>query len=400
MKCNQCKTEFEGRFCPNCGSEAFGINSASSTTDQQSQQTYYSPQNQTVSNNPMPMKKKKKPIYKRWWFIVIVVIALIAISGKVADYVKDNKKIVWSDMVLGDILPEPPKDRGVIHNNTSEELWVDINNISDKQYTDYVADCKEMGFTIDEDSQSMYFNAYNDKGNKLNLSYNESEKSMKIDVSAPMEFSEISWPKSVAGKMLPVPKSLTGSFSYEQEDGFSVYISNTTINDFNEYISDCFDYGFNINYDKSEKYYSADNAEGWHITVKYEGFNIMNICIDAPDESDNSAATEASSNSQTSSNESSVKSDMDSADIDPDFKAAMDSYEEFIDEYVEFMKKYKESDGKDVSLLSDYADYMRKYTEFAEDFEKWENEELTTAETAYYIEVQARVSQKLLEVSE
>lgn len=303
-------------------------------------------------------------------------------------------------MVLGDILPEPPKERGIVHNNTSDKLWVDINNISDKQYADYVEDCKEWGFTIDEDAQSMYFNAYNDNGNKLNLSYNESEKSMKIDVSAPMEFSEISWPKSVAGKMLPVPKSLMGNYSYEQEDGFSVYISNTTINDFNEYISDCFDYGFNLNYDKSEKYYSADNAEGWHVAVKYEGFNIMNISIDILDEDDSGAVTEVSSNPQASSNENSEKSENDSVDIDPDFKAAMDSYEEFIDEYVEFMKKYKESDGKDVSLLTDYADYMREYTEFAEDFEKWENEELTTAETAYYIEVQARVSQKLLEVSE
>lgn len=400
MKCNQCKTEFEGQFCPNCGYDAYKNDSASPTTDQHSQQTYYRQYNQTASNNPVPMKKKKKPIYKRWWFIVIAVIAVIAIAGKVADYAKENKKIEWSDMVLGDILPEPPKDRGVIHNNTSDELWVDINNISDKQYTDYVAACKEWGFTIDEDSQSMYFTAYNDKGNKLNLSYNESEKSMKIDVSAPMKFSEISWPKSAAGKMLPVPKSLMGNFSYEQEDGFSVYISNTTINDFNEYISECFDYGFNINYDKSDKYYSADNSEGWHIAVKYEGFNIMNICIDTIDEDDSSAVTEASSDSQTSSNESPEKSENYSADIDPDFKAAMDSYEDFIDEYVEFMKKYKESDGKDVSLLSDYADYMQKYTEFAEDFEKWENEELTTAETAYYIEVQARVSQKLLEVSE
>lgn len=400
MKCNKCKTEFEGKFCPNCGNEAFKTNSASTTADQQSQQTFYRQYDNTAINNPVSMKKKKKPIYKRWWFIVIAVIAVIAIVGKVTDYVKENKKIEWSDMVLGDILPEPPKERGIVHNNTSDKLWVDINNISDKQYADYVEDCKEWGFTIDEDAQSMYFNAYNDNGNKLNLSYNESEKSMKIDVSAPMEFSEISWPKSVAGKMLPVPKSLMGNYSYEQEDGFSVYISNTTINDFNEYISDCFDYGFNLNYDKSEKYYSADNAEGWHVAVKYEGFNIMNISIDILDEDDSGAVTEVSSNPQASSNENSEKSENDSVDIDPDFKAAMDSYEEFIDEYVEFMKKYKESNGKDVSLLTDYADYMREYTEFAEDFEKWENEELTTAETAYYIEVQARVSQKLLEVSE
>ena len=84
--------------------------------------------------------------------------------------------------------------------------------------------------------------------------------------------------------------------------------------------------------------------------------------------------------------------------IDPDFKAAMDSYEEFMDEYVAFMKKYMDNPN-DVGLLVDYADYVRKYAEFVEDFEKWENEEMNAAETAYYIEVQGRVSKKLLEVA-
>ena len=33
-------------------------------------------------------------------------------------------------------------------------------------------------------------------------------------------------------------------------------------------------------------------------------------------------------------------------------------------------------------------------------FEKWENEEMNAAETAYYIDVQARVSKKLLEAAQ
>lgn len=64
MKCNKCKTEFEGRFCPNCGNEAFKTNSASTTADQQSQQTYFRQYNQAASNNSVPMKKKKSPYIK------------------------------------------------------------------------------------------------------------------------------------------------------------------------------------------------------------------------------------------------------------------------------------------------------------------------------------------------
>lgn len=81
------------------------------------------------------------------------------------------------------------------------------------------------------------------------------------------------------------------------------------------------------------------------------------------------------------------------------FKEAMDSYEAFIDEYVAFMEKYKDSDGTDPSMLTDYAKYVSKYTEMAENFSKWEDEDMNAAETAYYIEVQARVSKKLIAIT-
>ena len=84
----------------------------------------------------------------------------------------------------------------------------------------------------------------------------------------------------------------------------------------------------------------------------------------------------------------------------PEFKTAMDSYENFMNEYVNFMKKYM-ADPSDMSLLMDYTDYMSKYSDFVEDFEEWEDDDdMNAAETAYYIDVQARVSKKLLEIAE
>ena len=77
----------------------------------------------------------------------------------------------------------------------------------------------------------------------------------------------------------------------------------------------------------------------------------------------------------------------------------MDSYEKFIDEYVVFMKKYKASNGTDLSLISDYSKYMTKYAEMMEKFEKWESSDMNTKEAAYYLEVQTRVTKKLLEVA-
>ena len=64
-----------------------------------------------------------------------------------------------------------------------------------------------------------------------------------------------------------------------------------------------------------------------------------------------------------------------------------------------FMKKL-EKDPSDMSLLLNYATYMGKYAAFVKDFEKWEEGEMNVAETAYYIDVQARVSKKLLEIAQ
>ena len=73
-------------------------------------------------------------------------------------------------------------------------------------------------------------------------------------------------------------------------------------------------------------------------------------------------------------------------------------YEAFMDEYVAFMKKYSDNPS-DVGLLADYTKYMSKYADMVEKFDKWESEDLNDAELAYYIDVQARVSKKLLDVA-
>ena len=65
----------------------------------------------------------------------------------------------------------------------------------------------------------------------------------------------------------------------------------------------------------------------------------------------------------------------------------------------EFMKKY-EANPTDITLLSQYATMMQKYSEQISAFEKWESEDMTTKEAAYYVDVQARVTKKLLEITQ
>lgn len=83
--------------------------------------------------------------------------------------------------------------------------------------------------------------------------------------------------------------------------------------------------------------------------------------------------------------------------IDPDLKDFLDSYEAFMDEYVEFMKEYKENPS-DLSLITEYADMMQEYAEFAEECEDYDQDEMSPADLAYYLEVTARIQNKLASV--
>ena len=69
--------------------------------------------------------------------------------------------------------------------------------------------------------------------------------------------------------------------------------------------------------------------------------------------------------------------------VTPEFKELMDSYEAFFDEYVEFMQKYMKADANDMVAMMNAID----------------QNELSTADKLYYIDVTGRINQKLMKVA-
>ena len=336
MFCSRCGKEFNGKFCEYCGAPA--PSSAAPTPG-------------TYPTEPTPTKKKEKPIYKRWWFYVIIAIALIAIIGKFSSGEK-SERIDWSDIILGSQLPEPPKNKGEIHENTAEKLWVDINKISDKQYNDYTEACKAKGFTVDPESDSTSYGAYNSEGYKLSLSHYGSEDEMKIELEKPIEMSSITWPTSKAGKQLPAPKSTKGKFTHENDDGFNVYIGNTSKDDYNSYVKACSDKGFTVNYEKGDSFYNADNSAGWHVSIKYEGNNIMSIDIDAPSESSTAPSASKDTTKQAEPKPTESKSEKSSTDKTKAHSAqGVSKYETIYNEYAQKIR-----DAAPTSSISELAE--------------------------------------------
>lgn len=426
MKCKNCGSEFEGKFCPECGTKAETETTAASQSVQE--QLDVSQQVPPVLNaKPAGIreKKPKKPIYKRGWFICIAILLVLGVVASVT--AGKNQKIDEASFVLEDVIPNLPSNRGDILENSDEELWISLEKVTDEQYNKYRNQCIDRGFTVDSQKDSYSYNAYNTDGYSLELSH--IGDNLTITVKAPMQLGTITWPTGTAGYLLPEPSSTIGKFNYEHDTNFSVYIGDISKEEYDEYVTDCVDYGFDVDYDKGENYYRAYNEDGYYLSLSYEGNNIMLIRIDEPEKGagavvdaenagqettiqetgkteEKGSVTESKPEETTA--ESKVEEQKPAADsgnatvgedgLRKDFKEAMDSYEAFMNEYCDFMEKYSKN-PTDAGLMADYMSYMEKYDDFTKKFDQWGGENLNDAELAYYIDVQTRVYDRLAEAA-
>lgn len=256
--------------------------------------------------------------------------------------------------------------------------------------------------------------------------FNNTQKNT-ITTNAPMEMAEFEWPDSDIGKLLPMPKSNIGSISWERSDGFLIYVGKTTKEEYNAYVKECAQMGFNVDYSKGDNSYRAENEEGFALFLNYEGNDVMRISIKAPakeepekadseketpqkepdkpeepeepeepegaaeNESIPESAKETDSEGESAPAES---SNLPAGGIRREFKEALDSYEAFFDEYIAFMEKYANSDNA-IGMLTDYLAYMERYAETMEKLDALDDSEMSTEEALYYMEVQTRITQKL-----
>lgn len=120
---------------------------------------------------------------------------------------------------------------------------------------------------------------------------------------------------------------------------------------------------------------------------------------------ESSSSEQASADQGSASPGASVDTEAGSADsgaengVSPEFKQTMDSYEAFFNEYVDFMKAYQ-ADPTSSEMLFQYADMMSRYSEAMSALDSIDENSLSTADYAYYAEVNARILSKLAEVNQ
>ena len=111
------------------------------------------------------------------------------------------------------------------------------------------------------------------------------------------------------------------------------------------------------------------------------------------------AETESdSTDAKVESGDETAEEEPDASAVDPDFKAMMDEYEAFFDEYVGFMQAYSENPTS-VELMGQYSDLMSQYTEAMNSIGEIDTSSLSSADSAYYLEVTARIYEKIEAIS-
>lgn len=232
------------------------------------------------------MKKNIIKVTYNWISLVALALSFILIIPyfslfkiNSADYNKYN----WDEIVLAEMLPKPESPYGKVISNSEDYLSLDVNKTTITQYKAYIETCKNKGFTIDAEATGSFFYAFNDKGYKLSLSYYDSDSEMHINLDSAMEMETVTWPDSELAKLLPVPESTTGKIYSNDNDSFSVYIGNTTIDDYNNYVKACEDKGFTVDEQKKTKTFSAKNSDSYKLSVDYKGNNVIYISVAEPE---------------------------------------------------------------------------------------------------------------------
>ena len=232
------------------------------------------------------MKKQIIKVPKSWIHIIAWVLAIVLIVPYVGvfkiDY-SDARNIKWSDIVLGDVVPEPRVKVGEIISNSENYMLVYIYKTNQDRYDKYVDACKEKGYTIDADTSECSYYAFNKTGYKVSLDFYENDSKMSISVDAPKEYGTLDWPDNGLAKLIPAPKSNVGNIEQDDEKGFKAYVAETSIDEFKTYVKLCAGKGFTIDANDTEKYYSAKNSDGYKLSVEYQGNNVISIALYEPE---------------------------------------------------------------------------------------------------------------------
>lgn len=210
--------------------------------------------------------------------LVAAIIFFFVRNGTLDDLMVANTVVDIPETELSVLMPQIEGGKGEVVTNNSEYFTVNYVGISSSEFEAYKKECKDKGFTIDCENTGSLFDAYNEDGYNIRITYYDSK--MHITVTDDLEMRTIVWPSSKVADLIPVPDSDYGNISSSSDTCLIIYIGNMTIDDYAEYVNECIKKGFDQKMSQTDEHYHADNKDGYHVQVEYRGFNTVFIRVD------------------------------------------------------------------------------------------------------------------------
>ena len=109
----------------------------------------------------------------------VMILPVCAVGGNTSTS-NEYETINWDYIILKDQLPEIKSHKGDIYSNSDTRLHIDIKVKTEKEYRDYIEECKKKGFTINAKNETSSYEASNKDGYQLELWYSDYSKEYSI----------------------------------------------------------------------------------------------------------------------------------------------------------------------------------------------------------------------------
>ena len=194
-----------------------------------------------------------------------------------------NVTYEWPSNGISCYLPLPETKYGKIENDNESRFNIELYQVNSQQFDDYVKKCKEQGFTISTTKTDGVFYAHNEDEYSLDVFFWEDKNTLEIFLDAPLPMSEINWPTTDLTKRIPKPISQIGNIRWENSEHFGTYIDNITEEQFVDYVDQCMNAGFTVDYSRGKTTFHAYDKDGYHLVVEKHLFDQIYISIKIPE---------------------------------------------------------------------------------------------------------------------
>ena len=223
------------------------------------------------------------------------------------------------------------------------------------------------------------------------------------------ETTAFTWPTSELAQVIPVADISSGEVDIDSDTLLVINWYKASLDDYNDYTNQCKEAGYTVDPIEFDNYYHAKSETGYDLGIDYKEddkeirIQLGFTSVDSTSSDDSSAPTEdatsdTTENTDSSTTDQSTDESTDSTGIRPEVKEFLDSYESFMNEYADFMEKYNNSNDV-ASMMKDYTTYMTKYADFTQKYKDLGDDDLNDEELKYYVDVQSRVTKRLIDVA-